>query len=35
VDLSYYILTMLSWIGVVWDLRAPPDHIKSNAIGSV
>ena len=29
VDLSYYILTMLSWIGVVWDLRAPPDHIKS------
>jgi len=35
VDLSYYILTMLSWIGVVWDLRAPPDHIKANAIGSV
>ena len=35
VDLSYYILTMLSWVGVVWDLRAPPDHIKASAIGSV
>jgi stearoyl-CoA desaturase (delta-9 desaturase) len=35
VDLSYYILTMLSWTGVVWELRAPPDHIKANAIGSV
>ena len=35
VDLSYYILTMLSWIGVVWDLRVPPDHIKANSIASV
>ncbi len=35
VDLSYYILTILSWIGIVWDLRAPPDHIKAKAISSV
>jgi stearoyl-CoA desaturase (delta-9 desaturase) len=35
VDLSYYILTMLSWIGVVWDLREPPDRIRANAVGSV
>ncbi len=24
VDMTYYILKMLSWTGVVWDLRAPP-----------
>ncbi len=24
VDFSYYILKMLSWFGVVWDLRTPP-----------
>jgi hypothetical protein len=28
VDFSYYILTILSWFGIVWDLRTPPDHIK-------
>ena len=27
VDLTYYILKMLSWTGVVWDLRAPPDAV--------
>jgi stearoyl-CoA desaturase (delta-9 desaturase) len=27
VDCSYYILKMLSWVGVVWDLRTPPAHI--------
>ena len=27
VDFSYYILKMLSWVGVVWDLRTPPRHI--------
>ena len=24
VDMSYYILVALSWVGVVWDLRQPP-----------
>ncbi|MEX2529016.1 MAG: fatty acid desaturase [Gemmatimonadota bacterium] len=24
IDLSYYVLKMLSWTGVVWDLRTPP-----------
>ena len=24
VDLSYYVLKMLSWVGLVWDLREPP-----------
>jgi len=27
VDFSYYILKMLSWVGVVWDLRTPPRHV--------
>ena len=27
VDFSYYILKALSWVGLVWDLRAPPEHV--------
>jgi stearoyl-CoA desaturase (delta-9 desaturase) len=27
VDITYYILRMLSWTGLVWDLRAPPEAI--------
>jgi stearoyl-CoA desaturase (delta-9 desaturase) len=27
VDFSYYILKMLSWVGLVHDLRKPPDHV--------
>jgi stearoyl-CoA desaturase (delta-9 desaturase) len=32
VDLSYYVLSVLSWAGIVWDLRAPPAHIKAKTI---
>ncbi len=32
VDLSYYILWVLSWFGIVWDLRSPPEHIKAKTI---
>lgn len=28
-DISYYILVVLSWMGVVWDLRPVPDHIRN------
>ena len=28
VDISYYALKVLSWVGVVWDLRTPPRHIR-------
>jgi stearoyl-CoA desaturase (delta-9 desaturase) len=28
VDFSYYALKLLSWGGVVWDLRTPPKHIR-------
>jgi stearoyl-CoA desaturase (delta-9 desaturase) len=27
VDITYYVLKMLSWCGIVWDLRQPPRHV--------
>ncbi len=27
IDCTFYLLKMLSWAGVVWDLRQPPAHI--------
>jgi stearoyl-CoA desaturase (delta-9 desaturase) len=27
IDISYYILRALSWVGLVHDLRTPPKHI--------
>jgi stearoyl-CoA desaturase (delta-9 desaturase) len=27
IDITYYILKVLSWTGLVWDLRAPPEGI--------
>lgn len=27
VDFSYYVLKVLSWFGIVWDLRAPPEAL--------
>lgn len=27
IDMSYYVLKVLSWFGLVWDLRKPPEHI--------
>ncbi len=29
VDFSYYVLLVLSWLGLVWDLRKPPAHVLS------
>ncbi len=34
VDFSYYILVVLSWFGIVWDLRKPPAHIKADTIAA-
>jgi len=28
IDTSYYTLKALSWLGIVWDLRTPPKHIR-------
>lgn len=27
IDISYYLLTALSWTGLIWDLRAPPESV--------
>ena len=27
IDLSYYALKVMSWVGLVWDLREPPRHV--------
>lgn len=35
IDISYYVLRMLSWVGLVWDLRAPPASVyeEQNQLG--
>jgi stearoyl-CoA desaturase (delta-9 desaturase) len=30
-DISHWILTALSWVGVVWDLRTPPESVYTEA----
>lgn len=33
-DPTYYVLRVLSWFGLVWDLHTPPPHVlESNRIG--
>jgi stearoyl-CoA desaturase (delta-9 desaturase) len=27
IDVTYYLLKLLSWFGIVWDLRQPPEHL--------
>jgi len=27
IDVTYYLLRMLSWTGLIWDLREPPRHV--------
>ncbi len=31
IDVSYYLLKLLSWTGVIWDLKKIPDHIYEEA----
>jgi stearoyl-CoA desaturase (delta-9 desaturase) len=28
IDFTYYSLKLLAWLGIVWDLRPPPDHCR-------
>jgi stearoyl-CoA desaturase (Delta-9 desaturase) len=28
IDVSYYVLKVLSWVGIVWDLRPPPADLR-------
>jgi stearoyl-CoA desaturase (Delta-9 desaturase) len=30
IDVTYYVLVVLSWLGIVWDLRMPPRQILRN-----
>jgi stearoyl-CoA desaturase (delta-9 desaturase) len=32
IDLSHYTLKVLSWLGIVWDIRKPPQSIYDEAI---
>jgi hypothetical protein len=25
--MTFYVLKMLSWVGLVWDIRGVPDHV--------
>jgi stearoyl-CoA desaturase (Delta-9 desaturase) len=27
IDISFYVLKVMSWLGLVWDLRAPPEEV--------
>jgi stearoyl-CoA desaturase (delta-9 desaturase) len=27
IDMTYYVLKMLSWVGLVWDIREVPEHV--------
>jgi stearoyl-CoA desaturase (delta-9 desaturase) len=27
IDVTYYVLKMLSWVGLVWDIREVPEHV--------
>jgi stearoyl-CoA desaturase (delta-9 desaturase) len=31
IDISHYILTVLSWFGLVWELRTPPERVYQAA----
>ena len=34
VDITYYVLCVLSWFHIVWDLRQPPIHVLLGAEAS-
>jgi stearoyl-CoA desaturase (Delta-9 desaturase) len=35
IDLSYYVLRMLGWVGIVWDIKEPPRTVvASNRVGA-
>jgi len=34
IDLTYYLLRLLSAVGLVWDLHRPPEHVlEANRVG--
>ncbi|MCA9323446.1 MAG: acyl-CoA desaturase, partial [Planctomycetes bacterium] len=35
VDVAYYLLRILAWLGLVWDLKPVPDHLRRDQRGAV
>jgi len=35
VDFTYYFLKLLSWVGLIWDLKSVPDQLKSYRLENV
>jgi stearoyl-CoA desaturase (delta-9 desaturase) len=31
IDITYYAIKMLGWLGIVWDIREPPAHVLEEA----
>ena len=31
IDITYYLLVILSWLGIIWDLQPVPDRVKGDA----
>jgi stearoyl-CoA desaturase (Delta-9 desaturase) len=29
IDITYYLLKAMSWLGIVWDLRPVPEHVRT------
>lgn len=29
IDVTFYVLKVLSWVGLVWDLHTPPPHVRN------
>ena len=30
IDIAYYVLKGMSWVGLIWDLKVPPEHVLRN-----
>ena len=30
IDVAYYVLKAMSWVGLIWDLKTPPEHVLRN-----
>ena len=33
-DVTHYLLTIMSWFGLIWDLRRPPAHVYEESAES-
>jgi len=35
IDVTYYVLRLLGWVGLVWDIRVPPEHVRMDVVEPV